>query len=660
MKKQIVLISSLLLLMMKMLFAQSAASLTAPGAFVVGCNYWASHAGIHMWRNWRPEIVEADLQQLSAGNIRIIRVFPVWPDFQPITQYYGGNGQPAEIRLKDQPLPATGPGASGLDTAMLHHFRDLADMAQRHHIQLVAGLVTGWMSGRMLVPPALEGKHLLSDPTAIMWQIKYVTAFVQAMKNHPAIAAWDLGNECNVMEELPSREAAYLWTAAIANAIRTADPSRPVVSGMHGLGMEGNNPWRIADQAELTDILTTHPYPMWTPHAGMDAKNNIRTCMHSVAESRLYADVGNKPCMAEEIGMMGPMEANEEVTAAFARTALFSLWANNCHGFMWWCAYDQSHLDFPPYEWQAVERNLGLIRPDRTPKPVFNELKKFGAFLQQLPLTVLPVRKTNAVCILTDGQDQWGVAYSSYILAKQAGLELSFRYASQPLTPAALYILPAINGITPLSRTAWLTLLEKVKEGATLYVSCNEGFLSPFTEPTGIDIITRESRRENAAFNFLADTAFRFETAAGSKFRVKSVTAKVLAVENDSNPVFTVNEYGKGRIYFLTVPLENNLANTPGVFENGIPYWKIYETLKESAGIKNVISSHDPSVAFTMHELPAGEMIAVGINYSAAAVNAPLALDNGWKIHKVFYGDPPSGGKYHINANDALVLLLKK
>jgi beta-galactosidase len=660
MKKQIVMTGSNLLLLVQLLCAQSTVSLTEPGAFVVGCNYWASHAGIHMWRDWQPEIIAADLKQLSAGNIRVIRVFPVWPDFQPITQYYGGGGSSLEIRLKEQPLPTSGPGANGLDTTALRHFRELADMAAQYHIKLVVGLVTGWMSGRLLVPPALEGKNILSDPVAIMWQVKFAGTFVRTFKDHPAIIAWDLGNECNVMEDLPSHEAAWLWTASIANAVRAEDKSRPVVSGMHGLSFEGKDPWRLADQAELTDLLTTHPYPMWTPHAGMDPKNGIRTCIHSAAESRLYADAGNKPCIAEEIGMMGPMEANEEVTAAFARTTLFSLWANNCQGFLWWCAYDQSGLGFPPYEWQAVERNLGLIRPDRTPKPVFNELKKFAAFTAQLPFTRLPVRKTNAVCILTGGQDQWGVAYSAYILAKQAGLELSFQYATQPLKSSSLYILPSINGITPVSRTTWLQLLDKVKEGAVLYVSCNEGFLSPFNEPAGIDIITRTSRREHAAFISLTDTSLHFEMPAASRFAIRPTTAQVLATEADHNPVFMTNNYGKGRICFLTIPLEDHLANTPGVFEEKTPYYKIYSALKQYAGITATVSSSDPAIAFTTHDISASEKIIIGINYSAADATTNWEINKAWTVSKLLYGQAPSGEKCVIKANDAFVVLLKR
>ena len=61
-------------------------------------------------------------------------------------------------------------------------------------------------------------------------------------------------------------EQAYVWAATIANAIRAADPTRPVVSGC-GLSPGA---WRITDQAELTDLLCTPPLPIFTPHCDQD------------------------------------------------------------------------------------------------------------------------------------------------------------------------------------------------------------------------------------------------------------------------------------------------------------------------------------------------------------------------------------------------------
>ena len=300
------------------------------GRLAIGCNYWASHAGAFMWRDWQPDIVEADLAKLSAAGISWLRVFPLWPDFQPIQQLRGHSGTAVEIRLGEDPLPADATGQAGLSQVMLDRFAAFCQIAQRYNLHLVTGLITGWMSGRLFVPPALEGLNPITDPVSIAWQIKFVRGFVAALKDQPAIAAWDLGNECNCMGAAPSPDAAFVWTAAIANAIRSADPARPIVSGMHSLSARitnTGNPWLIEDQADLTDILTTHPYPYWTRHTNADAIDAFRTSLHATAETRFYSDIGGKPAIAEEIGTMGPMIASDAVSAGFARVNMISLWA---------------------------------------------------------------------------------------------------------------------------------------------------------------------------------------------------------------------------------------------------------------------------------------------------------------------------------------------
>ena len=84
-------------------------TLTQSGSFAVGCNYWASYAGTHMWRDWRPIIIEQDFKQLSENGIKVLRVFPLWPDFQLIHQVYAGEGAPPYIAFaNEQPLPPTG------------------------------------------------------------------------------------------------------------------------------------------------------------------------------------------------------------------------------------------------------------------------------------------------------------------------------------------------------------------------------------------------------------------------------------------------------------------------------------------------------------------------------------------------------------------------
>ena len=648
---------------------QPTISLTRPGAFVVGCNYWASHAGTAMWRDWQPTVVEADLRQLAGAGLQLLRVFPLWPDFQPLTLLRTGHGRPAEYRFGEAPLPPDELGQAGVSAEMLDRFAAFADLAQANGLKLLVGLVTGWMSGRLFVPPALEGLNVLTDPTAIMWQVRLVRTLVRRFRTHPAIAGWDLGNECNCMAPVPGPEAAWVWTAALTNAIRAEDATRPIVSGMHSLSPDPKGHWPIRDQAELNDVLTTHPYPIFTPHCDRDPVNTLRPCLHATAESRLYADVGGKPCLAEELGTLGPMIASEDVAAAYVRTVLFSLWAHDCHGLLWWCAYDQLHLEHAPYDWHAYERELGLLRGDRTAKPVLAELTRFRALLDRLHTPALPPRRREAVCLLAPGQDAWGVGFAAFILAKQAGFDLEFQYTDQPLRPAALYLMPSVCGANYGSRRFWLELLRRVEGGATLYLSHDDCFLTPFTAPFGVEVETRERRTRAAELRFGGvPGAPAFSVGAPIRLRLRPRAADVMGTEADGNPVFTRARHGAGCIYFLAVPLEKHLTQTAGSFHapDAPPAWRVYASIAAAALAGRVVRHALPQLGLTEHELAPHRRVVVAINYSPVPADAALTLAAGWRYANTWHGPTPTGwhggaeraGRLALPANDAAVFTL--
>lgn len=638
--------------------------LTAPGRFVVGCNYWASHAGTAMWRDWRPEVVDRDFSLLAAAGLQVLRVFPLWPDFQPLTLLRGGHGRPREYRFGEAPLPDTEAGRDGMSDAALARFAEFADLAEKHGLKLIVGLITGWMSGRLFVPPALEGLNVITDPEALMWETRFVRHFVFRFRTHSAVAAWDLGNECNCMAPAPTRAAAWAWTAALTHAIKAEDPRRPVVSGMHSLMPEPalSGGWVIQDQAELNDLLTTHPYPYWCRHTWQDPVCGLRTTLHAAAESRMYADIGGKPCLAEEIGTMGPMVSDDAAAVRFTRTNLFSLWANDCHGFLWWCGFDQTELAEAPYDWTGVERELGLVRTDGTAKPVLGEMTRFRQFLAGLPFAELPPRRPEAVCILTRGQDQWGAAYSSFVLAKQAKLELAFQHVDQPLRDAPLYLLPSVATPEPIPRRRWLALLEKVRGGATLYMSLDDGIVSPFNEVFGADIVTRSARtgETRVVLDSLAG-APAFAAGGGHRLVVAPRHAGVLGAEEDGNPVFLKAQYGAGTVYLLTWPLEMQLSRTPGAFADPIlhPYWRMYRELAAGLPSARALTVDSPAVAATEHELDPRRRVAILINHAPDEASVSLAPAAGWEIRSVLYGlakVPPAGGAVVLPGNDALVL----
>ena len=608
-----------------------------PGTFVVGVNYWASHAGTSMWRDWRPEVVDKDFKMLSGTGVQVLRVFPLWPDFQPLTMQRGGGGTLAGLFFGEEPLPDTEAGQAGVDEEMIRRFEKFAQLAEKHKLSLIVGLVTGWMSGRLFIPPAFEHLNVLTDQLAIKWQVKFVKYFIKRLKKYPAIIGWDLGNECNCMANAPRPEDAWAWTCAISNAIRVSDNSRPVVSGMHSLVPEfrGGNSWLIQDQADLCDLLTTHPYPIFTPHAKHDPLDTIRTILHATAENHFYGDVGCKPCFTEETGTLGPMIGSFEKASAFLRTSMYSLWANDCRGLLWWCGFDQKHLPHQPYAKIAMECELGLFTKDHKPKPMAAEFAKFRKFLDSMPFEKLPGRTVEAVCIITSGNDQWGSAYGSFILAKQAGLDIEFQYGGQPLKDSKLYFLPSANNMTSLLRPKWHELLGKVKAGATLYLSIDDGYFTDFNEVFGVEVQTRTTGTGKSSFVMHGiDGSPTVAFSPKNCISIKTRTAEILGNNVGGNPVFFKAKYGKGTVYLLSIPLEQLMISSAGSFqsEETSDAWKIYAHVAKPFTSKRALKSNHPMLNVTEHIAGKTKRIYVLVNASPEKIEADVEISKGWRI----------------------------
>ncbi len=630
------------------------------GTFAVGCNYWASHAGSAMWRDWDEAVVRADLGKLAALQLEVVRVFPLWPDFQPLELLCTERNRPYEIALSgDRPMDDTPAGRAGVDQVMLDRFRTLADIAAEFGLKLAVGLVTGWMSGRMFAPAAFTNRNLLTDPLVIRWQTRFVRCFVEAMKDHSAIVAWGPGNECNCLGDA-ERHANWLWCKTIAAEIRAADPTRPVVAGMHSLVPAADRrfeekPWTIRDMGELFDVLTTHPYPIFTPHAARDPLTGFRSMFHAACESRLYADIAERPCVAEELGTLNSMVAGEPEKCRYLRTVLFNLWAHDCTGLFWWCAFDQLRLEYPPYDWHAVERELGLFGDNGKAKPAAAELTEFARFLRSLPFEKLPPFRRNALCVLSANQDAWGNAWSAWLLAKQAGFDLEFQYWSEPLRDAELYLVPGLCGQDGVNRRLWLELARRAEAGATVYFSVDDALLSPFDSFAGVRSRGREQRSGVARLRFgKTELPVGFDT----RLDLEPAGAEVLA-EADGNGCFFRHVCGKGEIFLLTLPLERYLAETAGAFSEpgNTPYHKIYQRLATRALARRAVRSPDPLVTVTEHD----GAIAILVNHRSEAVLLKPELAPGFRIAEVRRGRfDAKNGTVEIDGNDGAVLLLSR
>ena len=654
-------------LMMAALAAVTMGSLTAEPknvftdgeTFYTGCNYWASNAGMYMWRRWNPQAVEKDIAELAKNGVNIMRVFPLWPDFQPLTRLLGGGGSDRGVCQADGPLQ----NEAGVDEEMMRRFRFMCDQAQKHDVKLVVGLVTGWMSGRLFVPPAFEAKNVLMDPEVMMWQVRFVRHFVREMKDHPAIAGWDLGNECNCMgwkDMVPQHS--WLWMNTIASAIRLEDATRPVVSGMHSCSNVAGDSWNLGYQGELMDELTTHPYPLFTPGCAKDVFNAMRSESHPTAESLLYWGLSGKHCFVEEAGDLGRCTASPERAAANARCAMYTAWANGLGAYVWWCGFDQQHLGFPPYTWNAVERELGLFTKDYEAKPVLKEMGAFRKFLKDLPpeIAKLPPRQVDAVVLVSDREKAWPNAFGAYLLAKQAGFDVRFANAEKlPLPEAKLYVFSSGNGCDPYSYGAWQAMLAKAEAGATVLVSKGNGTrYSGFLAATGNMIESFCQQGSSTQFELKGFPGRKIYAWDNTTTRITPKTSEVLAATADGHAMVTAHRYGKGNVMFCNFPIESDSFNRTDCFcgKNVNPRYLIYKTAAQLAGIARKVEKEIPGVGLTEHRLADGRTVVVAVNYDEYPVDCPVKIAG--KPGRIWGGELKDG-VLKLAANAAAVFVVE-
>ena len=310
-----------------------------------------------------------------------------------------------------------------------------------------------------------------------------------------------------------------------------------------------------------------------------------------------------------------------------------------------------------------------MFHLDKTPKPLVGVYQDFRRFIDSLPFDQLPKRRTDAVCIVSADQDQWGVAYASYILARQAGGDLTFfdGASRHALPESPLYLLPGIAGGGFLTRHRWFELMERVSQGATLYLSLDDAVVSEIAKVMGADVLSRSKRTAASRVEFDATLFPGVEaTAPAGSIRLEAVLteATALAREADGNPIMTELAYGKGRIVCVAIPVEMQLCKTPGAFHGptATAYWKVYQWLFR-AHSERLVTKTLPCVMLTEHPFADGRCAVVAVNASPAPVIETLNLADGWHPTATLRGVQPAqrpDGSWQIEmpANDALVFMI--
>ncbi|MBL8154050.1 MAG: hypothetical protein JNM70_07695 [Anaerolineae bacterium] len=374
--------------------------------FELGVNYWPRRKAMYWWSNFDAGEVREEFSIIREIGLSTVRLFLLWDDFQP--------------------TPDT------VSADCLRHLTTVCDIAAELGLKLDVTFFTGHMSGPNWSPGWLLDPKLLAqtervrqvvsggqivgsgyrnafhDPVALDAERLLLRTVVGALKDHPAIWMWNLGNEPDLFAVPHDPASGRNWVREMTQLIKAIDPVHRVTCGLHVASLAEDINLRIHEVFAETDVAVMHSYPMyaegWSTQA-LDPDFVPFTCALTTA-------LCGKPTLMEEFGGCttpdgGPSEtwewvsygeertqfmASEEALADYLAAVLPRLVEVGSTGALVWC-----YADYAPELWEKPpcldsrhERFFGLVRPDGTLKPHAQVLKDFAATKP----TVQPARRT--------------------------------------------------------------------------------------------------------------------------------------------------------------------------------------------------------------------------------------------------------------------------
>jgi endo-1,4-beta-mannosidase len=343
--------------------------------FELGINYWPKRSAMYMWREFDIAEVRDDMAHIAAMGFDVVRTFALTEDFLP--------------------------GPRTVDKKHVERLVEVARAASDAGLRSNPTLIVINMSGRMWWPEWMldaQGRpaDLFSDPSMLRSQTLLVETCAAALKGDDSIRAFDVSNEIDDAQNPQSRDAGWLWSSMMANAIRRAAPGVPIQIGAHLESLTTPNNMRIDDIADAADEDVMHTYPLYSDVARsfLDPELVPFSCVLTAE----LAGSGRAPLMQEfglctaPQGAVGRMItddflgaprsqylASEHEAATYYEAVLDGLVRTGAAGAYAWCYgdYDSRLFDRPPISTAVRERTFGLVRPDGSEKPAAAVFRQF-------------------------------------------------------------------------------------------------------------------------------------------------------------------------------------------------------------------------------------------------------------------------------------------
>ncbi|MFJ2924226.1 glycosyl hydrolase [Streptomyces massasporeus] len=331
-----------------------------PPAVRFGVNYTPSEGWFHHWLDFDLDSVRADLDSIAALGLDHIRVFPLWPYFQP-------NRTLIRPRAVEQLVA-------------------LADAAAERGLDVNVDGLQGHLSSFDFLPAWTRTWHrrnLFTDPDALDGQENLLRTLAAALADRPNFIGMTLGNEVNQFSSGPHPDPDRAtpgeidtWLTRMLAACEEGAPGRLHLHAEYdATWYQDDQPFTPGQAARHGAVTAVHSW-VFNGTAQRYGRTSVPSEHHAaylVELSKAWADDPHRPVWLQEVGAPAPLVPPEHAAAFTEATVANALDCPGLWGITWWCSHDVSRslADFP-----ELEYGLGLLTNDRKPKDTARALER--------------------------------------------------------------------------------------------------------------------------------------------------------------------------------------------------------------------------------------------------------------------------------------------
>lgn len=347
--------------------------------FLLGINYWPRRSAMYMWDRFDIDAIGEDFTRIKDLGFDIVRFFLMWDAFQPAT--------------------------NAMDATMLRRFDAVMERIADAGLQAMPTLFCGHMSGVNWLPAwtleretvigrfrTISGGNVVdraigdfyANPELLKAQIFFAQRVGERLRGHPALFAWDLGNEFSNLREPATSSDAAQWSTRLTDALLQTS-GVGASGGMHGEDFDHDRHLRPSSIAQPWLFATMHGYSVYSAFARDRHDPNVVPFLCQLQQSFsgkpvLFTEFGDPECPPGMTRVDGFACLDEAELAQYASEVLQRLHARGALGAFWWCwaDYDPALANLPPFDRAPHELRFGIERSDGTPKPVAATLAAFA------------------------------------------------------------------------------------------------------------------------------------------------------------------------------------------------------------------------------------------------------------------------------------------